>query len=173
MDFGFYLKEQFRLHPSMQPQDVVKQCYQAAHGAEHMLLNIEKAKAYFYEEYEATPASFIVPLYEPISEDMCRVNIAAWKARNLAPEDLFELFKASTHVSASIGDKSAFNNCIKPAEQLIKHGKAPFTFEEWQAYYEEYKLSGMPVVHHSEAYRLAERPAYRIVLKSLLHTDIT
>ena len=173
MDFGFYLKEQFRLHPSMQPQDVVKQCYQAAYGAEHMLLNVEKAKEYFFKEYDALPASFSVPLYEPISEDICRVNLAAWKARGLDAEELFELFAASTHVASSMGDKSAFNNCIKPAEQLIQKGKAPFSLEEWQTYYEEYQKSGMPVVHHSDAYHLAECPAYRIVRKSLLHTDIT
>lgn len=173
MDIGYYLKKQLQLHPSIQPQDVVKLCYQAAFGAEHMLLDKEKAKAYFIQEYEATPASFDVPLYEPISEDICRINLAAWKARGLAPEDLFDLFAASAHVSSSTGDKSAFNNCIKPAEQVIRNGKASFSFEDWKAYYEEYKKSGMPAVHHSEAYRRAEHPAYRIVRKSLLNADIS
>lgn len=172
MEFGYYLKEQFRLHPSMQPQDVIKQCYQAAYGAEHLLLDIEKAKEYFNKEYAETPASFSVPLYEPISENICRVNLAAWKARGLDADELFELFLASAHVSSSVGDKSAFNNCIKPAEQLIQKGKAPFSYEEWQAYYAEYKAAGMPLVHHSDAYHEAEQPAYRIVRKRLLNADI-
>lgn len=172
MDFGYYLKEQFRLHPSMQPQDVVKQCYQAAYGAEHMLLDVEKAKEYFLKEFEETPASFAVPLYEPISENICRVNLAAWKSRGLDADELFELFVASAHVASSVGDKSAFNNCIKPAEQLIQKGKAPFSYEEWQSYYQAYKSNGISAVHHSEAYHQAEHPAYRIVRKQLLNADI-
>lgn len=171
MDFKYYFTEQLRLHPSMQPQDVVKMCYQAAYGAEHMITDPEHAKQLFDREYEAVPASFAIPLYEPISEDFCRINLAAWKARGLDKDDLFELFTASAH-SSSVGE-SDFSNCIKPAEQVIQKGKAPFSFEEWQAYYSEYKKSGMPAVHHSEAYRRAEQPAYRLVRKSLLHTDIT
>lgn len=171
MDFKYYFTEQLRLHPSMQPQDVVKMCYQAAYGAEHMLTNLEKAKQFFDEEFKAIPPSFAQPLYEPISEDFCRINLAAWKARDLSGEELFELFTASPHNSTS--GPSDFSNCIKSAELVIQKGKAPFSYEEWHAYFDEYKKNGMPVVHHSEAYRLAEQPAYRIVRKDLLKTDIT
>lgn len=171
MDFGYYLKEQLRLHPSIQPQDVVKLCYQAAFGAEHMLQDMEKAKKYFDQEYEATPASGALPLYESISEDVCRINLASWKAKELSKDELFELFAASTSVST--GTRHTFNNCVKSAEKIIQQGKTSFSFEEWTSYLEDYKKSGMPVVHHSEAYRLAEHPAYRIVRKNLLHTDIT
>ena len=47
MDFDFYLKKQIELHPSMQMQDLVKMCYQAVFGMEHMLSDIEKAREYF------------------------------------------------------------------------------------------------------------------------------
>ena len=38
MDFTTCLREQLRRHPSMQPQDVIKLCYQAARGAEHLIV---------------------------------------------------------------------------------------------------------------------------------------
>lgn len=172
MDFGFYLKKQIQLHPSMQMQDVLKMCYQAVFGVEHMLADIAKAREYFNREYEATPASFSVPLYEPISESFCRINLGAWKARDLDPEELFELFVASANYNVP-GTRTDLNNCAKSVEKIITKGLLPFTLEEWQKVYVEYKNSGMQPVHHSEIYQSAEHPAYRLVRKNLLHADIS
>lgn len=172
MDFGYYLKHQIELHPSMQMQDVVKMCYQAVFGVEHMLSDIEKAKQYFFQEYEATPANFSIPLYEPISEDFCRINLGAWKSRNLDPEELFELFVTSANYNVP-GTRTDLNNCAKSVEKLIAKNLLPFSLEKWKEYYVAYKNNGMHPVHHSEIYRLAEQPAYRLVRKSLLHTDIS
>ena len=41
----------------------------------------------------------------------------------------------------------------------------PFSFEQWNNFLNEYKAIGMPSLHHSEAYRNQEVPAYRIVKK--------
>ncbi len=172
MDFSFYLKKQLELHPSMQMQDVVKMCYQAVFGMEHMLSDTEKAKQYFLSEYEATPANSDIPLYEPISEDFCRVNLAAWKARDLEPQELFDLFIASANYNI-LGTRTDLNNCAKSVEKIIAKGLLPFSLEEWKEYYVAYKNNGMHPVHHSDAYRQAERPAYRLIRKSLLHTDIS
>lgn len=172
MDFGFYLKKQIQLHPSMQMQDVLKMCYQAVFGVEHMLADINKAKQYFVQEYEATPASFSVPLYEPISEDFCRINLAAWKARNLDPEELFELFVTSANYKV-LGTRTDLNNCAKSVEKIIAKGLLPFSLTEWKEYYTTYKNNGMNPVHHSDLYHQAEQPAYRLVRKNLLHTDIS
>ena len=172
MDFAFYLKKQIELHPSMQMQDVVKMCHQAVFGVEHMLADTERAKQYFLQEYDAVPANFSIPLYEPISEDFCRINLAAWKARNLEPEELFELFLTTAHFNVP-GTEIDLNNCAKSVEKLIHKQILLFSLEEWQAYYTEYKQSGMPAVHHSQSYRLAEQPSYRLVRKNLLHTEIS
>lgn len=172
MDFSFYLKKQIELHPSMQMQDVLKMCYQAVFGVEHMLVDVDRAKQYFYQEYESTPASFSVPLYEPISENFCRINLAAWKARELEPEELFELFVASSSHNTP-GTRFDLNNCAKSVEKIIAKGLLPFSLEEWKSTYVAYKNNGMLPVHHSEAYRLAEQPAYRIVRKNLLNADIS
>ena len=171
MDFGFYLKKQIELHPSMQMQDVVKMCYQAVFGMEHMLADQDKARQYFYAEYAATPANNSIPLYEPVSESFCRVNLAAWKARNLDADHLFDLFTASAKYHVE-GTRFELNNCAKAVEKIISKGLLPFSLEEWREYYVAYKNNGMLPVHHSEAYRLAEQPSYRLVRKTLLNADI-
>ena len=171
MKFDYYLKKQLELHPSIQMQDIIKLCYQAVFGVEHMLADVERAKTYFMQEYEATAANSSLPLYEPISDDFCRVNIGAWKASRFAPEELFRLFVASASDKVP-GTEADFDFCIKEAEKLIANGTFPFSLEEWSAYYAAYEKDGIRPVHHSDAYRLAEHPAYRLVQTALLSIRI-
>ena len=153
MEFEVYLKQQLQLHPSMQPQDAVKLCYQAALGAEHLLTDFDAAEKYFTEEYAAvTPAA--LPLFEEISPEVCRVNLAAWKAKGLPAEWLFRMFTASVRVQR--GTRELFKEYLATAEKVLP-------LADWQTYLDAYKAAGMPTVHHSDAYRAAEHPAYRIV----------
>lgn len=162
MKFDYYLKKQLELHPSIQMQDIIKLCYQAVFGVEHMLGDVERAKTYFMQEYEATAANSSLPLYEPISDDFCRVNIGAWKAKKLEPQKLFELFLFSAKDN-HVGTEDDFNHCIAEAEKRIADGLLPFSLKEWKEYYNSYKESGIHPVHHSDAYRRAEQPAYRLI----------
>ena len=155
MNFTTCLQEQLRLHPAMQPRDVIKLCYQAARGAEHLLADLTRARAYFDQEYAATPADASAPLFEAISENIARVNIAAWKAASLPAEWLFRMFAHTACVPT--GGDDLLETFIAEASAIA--GDLPAwaeTLAAWQA-------DGMPAVHHSEAYRAAERPAYRIV----------
>ena len=170
MEFDFYLTKQIELHPSMQMQDVVKMCYQAIHGPEHMLTDIERAKAYYSQEYETTPADSSAPLFEPLSDAFCRVNISAWKAKNLEPEQLFQLFVRSAEKNTSCTE-AEFDRYAQTVEIIISKGLLPFSIKEWKDYYAAYKKNGMHPVHHSDAYRLTERPAYRLVRRNLLGID--
>lgn len=158
MAFTEYLADQMRRHPAMQPQDVAKLCYQAAHGAEHLLADTDRARAYLEEEY-ALVAPSDRALYEPISDDVMRVDLGAWRGRGLPIEWLFRMFVASCKVH---GNASA-----RHGEYLAAVGdvlaNAPFSAEDWEQYLAEYKKIGMPAVHHSEQYRQGETPAYRIV----------
>lgn len=158
MDFEFYLRNQIKAHPSSRPSDIVKLCYQAANGAEHLLNDMDAARAYLFREYEKTDARDI-PLFEELSSGVCRVNIAAWKYRGLPIDWLFAMFKSS----AKICDKGreALSEYIRVVGNILP--EMPFSADEWAAYISEYEKLGMPAVHHSEVYREAENPAYRIV----------
>jgi len=171
MNFELYLEKQIELHPSMQLQDIIKLCYQAVFGPEHMLADVERARIYFMQEYEATQANPDLPLYEPVSDTYCRVNLGAWKARFLEPEKLFQLFVTSA-TNTSSATEVDFNRCVKGVETIISNDLLPFSLSEWQEYYAAYKKNGMHPVHHSDAYRLAERPAYRLVRTVLLDSVI-
>ena len=98
MKFKDYLDYELNTKKSMGFQDVIKMCYQAAFGAEHLLEDLERALAYFDEEFADTEERD-VPLYEYISEDVARVDLGAWKASKLPKKWLFDLFVMATKES--------------------------------------------------------------------------
>lgn len=159
MDFEKIFIRQLELHPSMQPQDIIKLCFQAAFGAEHMLSDRESARAYLEKELSEVPESDGA-LYEQISDEVCRINLSVWKAKNLPAEWLFRIFAASCEVHRNASE--LFCEYLQTAGKIIDCADVSFTMQEWKNYLNEYKKSGMPAVHHSEQYRTGEHPAYRI-----------
>ena len=159
MSFGFFLEEQIKKHPSVQPQDVVKLCYQAAYGSEHLMSDYDGARKYLEEEYSAISGSN-GELYEQISDKVCRVNLSAWKAEGLPVEWLFRMFAASCVTESDA--EGEFGEYLQIAEQLLRSADVGFTMQEWKNYLDEYKKNGMHSVHHSERYHNWELPSYRI-----------
>ncbi|MGN1369974.1 MAG: uridine kinase [Aristaeellaceae bacterium] len=156
MEFLTCLREQLRLHPAMQPQDVFKLCYQAARGAEHLLADTARARAYFDREYAATPADAGLPLFEVISPDVARVNLAAWKAAALPPGWLFRMFADTARIP--MGGDDPLEAYLSEADTLLAAA-----MPGWTVAISAWRAQGLPAIHHSEAYRDAEHPAYRIV----------
>lgn len=167
MDFKYYLAEQIKKHPSMMPQDVVKLCYQAAMGAEHLLSDISAARRYFDAEFDS-----VLPregeLFESLSDEICRVDLGVWKAKGLNGDVLFEAFCAAA--KAKSDGRDVLVGYVLDAGAFIEEHEDSFSFsvDRWNDFLKEYLAMGMPAVHHSEIYRQAERPSYRIVKKGSL-----
>lgn len=158
MRFKSYLLEQIQMHRAMQPQDIVKLCYQAAYGAEHLISDSGSAKATLEKELGDVPAAPSA-MYEMISDDFGRINLAAWKYKGLPVEWLFTMFMASAAPRAD-GDlrMEEYLNIVEGMRRNL-----PFAADSWTEYLESYEKQGMPAVRHSMIYREQERPAYRIV----------
>ena len=133
-NFRKYLMEQADRHPSVQPQDIVKMCYQAAYGAEHLLGDLKGARRYLEEEYAATKEGDM-ELYENISDSVCRINLAAWKCTGMPLEWLYRLFVASACIRNQ-GD--LFGEYLKEAGRAAAEGSLPFGITDWERYLEEY-----------------------------------
>ncbi len=165
MDFTACLRAQLAAHPAMQPRDVIKLCYQAARGAEHLLSDEHRARAFFLSEYDATPADESLPLFEVISPAIARANLAAWKAANLPAEWLFRMFLHTAKVPQ--GGDDLLSQHLAEASALLKEA-APFPCAAWEEALAAWRDAGMPAVHHSETYREQEKPAYRIVRREFM-----
>ena len=140
----------------MEPTDLVKHCYQAAFGGAHMLQAAERAKAYFEEEFIAVDAAE-EELFELLSPHAVRLNLKAWKAKKLPMEWLWRIFALSAAMEQP--GEVAFEEYLTVADSLAHE----FQINGWEEYLHSYRAEGLHAVHHSESYRAAESPAYRVV----------
>jgi uridine kinase len=159
--FARYLKDQALLHPRMRAQDGVKLCYQAAFGAEHLLTDPAHARAALGAEWEQT-APRRIEVFEPISAKFSRCNLAAWKEQHLPLEWLDRIF---WHSASEKREEAGplFMEYLQTVTACAEQGVLPFNREEWRGYLDSYLAGGVRPVHHSEAYRQREKPAYRVV----------
>lgn len=162
-------EEQLSRHPAMQGQDLIKFCYQAVFGAEHLLANPEQARAWFDREYEATPETE-EPLWERIGRNYARVNLGAWKKKKLDPDVLFDLFVRTAN--RRTGSREEFSalaaQCLDSRRKAVRPMRAVV-----EAYLQSCEEKGPVPVHHSEIYRAHEKPAYRVIALSLLQEVVT
>ena len=156
-----YFRAQARLHPAMQPQDALKMAYQAAFGAEHLGADPLYARTLLQNELLACAPNPHQPLCEMLSDDTCRVNLSAWRARFLPTEWLLAMFLRSC-TTRQDGD-ARFTAALAALDELAREGALPFGAEAWQQKKTEYLRQGTRPVHHSDVYRTEAAPAYRVV----------
>ena len=151
----------FARYPQMQPQDAVKLAYQSAFGGGHMIPDPAASLAYLRQELAATPQKAGAPLLEPIGGGLCRLHLCALAASGLRPETVNGLFCWTANHAAGTSD--LLEGSLAVLEEIAAAGEAPFPAAQLKEYLTAWRASGMPAVHHSEPYRRAYAPAYRLV----------
>lgn len=148
-------------YPKMEPRDAVKLLYQSEFSGGHLIRDEAACLRYLRQEYEATPQQPTTPLLEEIGSGIVRVNLTALDHHGYSPEALGRDFIRSA--AAVQGSFQAFQNKLTLLTELTEDGLMPFSPEELKDYLEKYAAEGYPPVSHSEAYRAAYHPAYRVV----------
>lgn len=159
------LLEHARRYPLLEPTDAVKLIYQNELGGGHLITDPAACLSYLRREYEATPKDPTVPLLEPIGNGILRVHLAPLKETEL--EALGQCFLRSAQ--AHQGNMARFLEKLDILRSLTAQGHFPFDSATLDAYLDAYARAGYPVVSHSQRYRNAYRPAYRIVAQRYFH----
>ena len=144
-----------KTHSEAEVQDAVKFLYQASFGGGHFLSDPDGAYLYLLKEAEI--ANLDAPYTEALGEQYARINLSA--LQELSPKTLFAMFKVSSEDTPT--EKTAFLSLLDELENADLFDKA-----EKAAFLKSYRAAGCPAVHHSEAYRRAYHPAYRVVKKA-------
>lgn len=159
--FEEILLQHFDRYPKMEPQDAVKLIYQQAFGPGHLIKDERKALAYLQQEMagagEPLPGE---ALYESIGNGLCRLNLRPCKAKGIPMEDILRLFMETAN--GTQGEKKQFIAGIHVLQKLAEEDETPFEPVLLDIFLAKYPKT-CPAVHHSDAYRLAYQPAYRVV----------
>lgn len=147
-------------HAVLTCRDLLKFCYQGCYGPRHLMPDKSVAYKYFLDEFKETPAGE-GELTERISENYIRVNFAPYKKKNLPPEWLFEMFYYTAMEAPELSREP--EEAFSIVEQVLEGKKDSISTEEWRRCVEEFLKEETPSVHHSEEYKAAENPHYRLI----------
>lgn len=157
------LRKHAKKYPLMQPCDAVKLIFQNEFGGGHLIKDPEKSLEMLRREFSEVEKEPGAELYEYIGNGISRVNLSAIYESAYPLEALNRDFVSSAENRK--GSLDSFLNKLSAVSSEFE--KIGFGFEkaEFEAYICEYKAAGCPMVSHSEIYRKAYKPAYRVVEK--------
>lgn len=153
-------------YPMMQPQDAVKLLYQNEFGGGHLIRDEEKCLEYLKNEYRSLSSAPGIPILEDIGNKFFRVNLAALDAHGISLTTLGHAFIRSSAMHH--GNMEAFLKKLRSLQELTAEGGLPFSLTGLNAYLADYEKAGYPPVSHSDVYRSAYSPAYRVVRSDCL-----
>lgn len=149
-------------YPLMQPRDAVKLIYQNEFGGGHLIKDEEACLLYLHREYAGVEKDATLSQCEYIGNGIVRMNLAALEESDL--EKLGRDFIRSAAIHK--GTLERFQSKLSVLTELTEQGIFAFDSKALADYLAEYAALGYPAVSHSEVYRKAYRPAYRIVVRT-------
>jgi len=155
-------------YPALQLEDIYKLLHQAALGPGHAMDNPVAARKRLDEELAALGEGPGELLQDVISPDgrLARIHLRPYLAAGGDAVALHRAFvETASSYPASPDRLAKFCGCLG---DLAAAGGIPFARADVLAYFEEIARAGYPPVHHSETFRNAYRPAYRVVAVDLL-----
>lgn len=163
LDASNLIINHLKLRPLALPGDIYKLLYQGVFGVGHIISDhaweviVEEAGRIDLDDHINDP------LFEPVSPDgsMVRVNLRQYINRGGNLETLFNVMKESAKVQ---GEQEVFLDYWRQFKELVNEGKLEFSLRDIQSLDKVIKRDGVRPMHHTEAYREAYYPAYRVVL---------
>src|SRR5690606_32589660 len=105
-------------------------------------------------------------LFEHIGNGIIRVNLSALETHDFSIDKLNELFvRSSTLVK---GSEKAFMDKLDILSEEVRAGLFSFNEQALNSYLREYMKKGFPPVSHSQEYKQAYAPAYRVITEELM-----
>ncbi len=171
------MREHLIRYPASELADLYKLLQQATLGNAHAVdprtarrwMDEEIGRLALPPESGTTPDE---PLDEPLVERLgrtgrlARVHLRPFLARGGRPERLVEAFVQSAE--AAPPDTSAFACALSTLRAMGDGGRLPWPGADVKRFLDLWEAEGYPTGHHSAAYELAYRPAYRVVAVDLL-----
>ena len=170
-----FISLQMQTYPKSRLLDIYKSCFQDYMGAEHLVSDRARVKAYLDEELESTSIDDLMPwYYEPcgIDSSYYRVSIRTIKEGLITEDLLLDAFirSANSDKRPSVESwRDRWHMIIGTIDQMklaLPH------YVEDRLFIDSLLQAGKYAISHSPEYREAYRPHYRIVEKRIFEWEI-
>ena len=174
-DVEGFVNRQMQAYPKSRLLDIYKSCFQDYMGAEHLVSDRQRVKAYLDEELNTTSLDDLMPwYYEPcgIDSSYYRVSIRTIKESLVSEDLLLNAFirSANTEKRPSVESWSKrWHKIIGTIDQMKLD--LP-NYQEDKQFIDSVLSVGKYAISHSPDYREAYHPHYRIVERSIFEKEI-
>lgn len=162
------IKSQIHRYREFHVEDLYKLIYQATCGGKHLLKNKRTARKMLREEWEDAEkilkGETLLEMIDPRGKIM-RVNIRVYKKIGGSFARFFDIFVCSGE--KYVKDEKRLALYWQYVLEMVSKGDIPFEKETLKSFWDDVERKGFPPIHHNKAYVEANRPSYRLVLKSL------
>jgi hypothetical protein len=174
-DIEVFINNQMNTYPKSRLLDIYKSCFQDYMGAEHLVSDRQRVKAYLDEELNTTNIDDLMPwYYEPCGIDSCyyRVSIRAIKEGIITEDQLLDAFirSANSETRPSVESwRACWHKIIGTIDQMKVN--LP-NYQEDKQFIDSVLSVGKYAISHSPDYREAYHPHYRIVERNIFEREI-
>lgn len=156
------LRAHIQRYPKMELSDIVKLLYQSEFAGGHLIKSDAESLARLEREsLTAQHCPDFPGAFEDIGSGLCRAHIAQTKTLGIGMATLHRLFVATASTVRGSTENFEKKFCALLADCTSE--QLPFSAEALKGYTKKLRTQGWPPVSHSEAYRKAYAPAYRII----------
>ena len=159
------LLNHYTAYPRLEVADIFKFVFQSAFGCEHLVSSEERALNYIKAELERIKDDKSAPRIDALDGDYSRVHLSCL-SDEVTPEVLAKYFCLSAKVEE--GGKERLLEKIAVARELIADGTIPLSLSDFDELHAKWEAAGYPAIHHSDSFRKAYRPAYRVIANEYL-----
>lgn len=160
-----FLLAQCRDCPALEPRDLFKALHQSVFGCGHFVTDEAAGLTRLREELSRLPEDAAAGL-TPLDGPYVRLHLGYLRQSGLSPRTLQRLFALSAESPA--GDPAALEEKLRCLLELAREGRLPFSYEAARRAAASWREAGFPACHHSEAFRAARAPAYRVIRRSFV-----
>jgi len=153
----------YKDYPKSQLQDLFKLLHQSEFGPGHLIADTEenfKRLITEFEELRETTKEHVIDVLQPY---LCRLHLQVLNQSSLSIRTLQRFFELSA--AEEQGDVGKYYEKIEALRELCAAGDLPFNVEAVDQFKARIDMSPMRPIRHSETYRSAYAPAYRVVDK--------
>lgn len=174
-DIQGFVSRQMETYPQSRLLDIYKSCFQDFMGAEHLVADWQRVKAYLDEELNTVGLDELMPWYvEPCGLEgrYVRVSIRTIKEGIITEDMLLDAFVRS----ANTVDRPSVESWRERWQEIVgtidqMQLDLP-SYQQDRAFIDSVLSIGKYAISHSPEYREAYRPHYRIVERSIFEQEI-